>query len=148
MRKFFLGEHIRIVPFVRSIVDMIEKKLIVGTVAILVLSITVQGITPVLADISGVNNTFAIFIHTGEGKVCWSGVSTGCTGSSTILTLPKGVTLTFTATGSINYRFVDFNSGSTTSSVYVALNPYTVTISSEVGQYIAADFTYINVNEW
>ena len=128
---------------------MIEKKLIVGTVAILVLSITVQSITLVLADISGLNNTIAIYIHTGEGQVCWSGVSTGCTSSSTVLTLPKGVTLTFTATGSINYyRFVDFNLGSGTSSVYVALNPYTVTISGEVGQYLAADFTYIKVNDW
>jgi len=116
---------------------MINKNAMIGIFAILVIFTTVQGIKPVAAD-TMVSSNFAININ-GEGQVCWSGPANGCTQDSTTLSLPSGITLTFTATGYSGYGFVDFNVGSSSTSVFSALNPYTVTIDGSI-QYLTADF--------
>lgn len=118
---------------------MIRKKAIVGILAALVLFTTVQGIKPVLADNSGGNNAFVIYVRNGEGKVCWSGAYNGCTESSASLTLQNGMTLTITATGTHGYKFIDYDSGSSTTNTYLTMNPYTITMNGN-GQYISADF--------
>ena len=119
--------------------NLIDKKVIVGVLTILVLFTTVQGIKPVLADNSG-NSTLLISVKSGDGKVCWSGAATGCTESSTTLSLQNGATLTFAATPSNGYAFVDWYSGSPSTGLYSHLSTYTLTINGD-GQYIFADFS-------
>jgi hypothetical protein len=118
---------------------MINKKAIIGILAILVIFTTVQGIKPVLADNSMANGNFSININ-GIGQVCYSGAANGCTTSSTALSLHNGDTVTFTAMGLNGYGFIDWNIGSSTTSLYSALNPYTVTIDGSA-QSLTVDFS-------
>jgi Fe-S cluster biogenesis protein NfuA len=118
---------------------MINKKLITGILTIVVVLAAVQGIKPVLGDNSG-SSTLLISVKSGEGKVCWSGAATGCTDSSSTLNLQNGATLTFAATPTNGYAFVDWYSGSPSTGVYSHLNTFTVTINGD-GQYIFADFS-------
>ena len=117
---------------------MINKKAIMGIIAVLVIVTTAQGFKPVLADSSMSN--FIVSVNSGAGEVCWSGAASGCTSSSTALSLQNGATVTFTATGLNGYQFLDYNIGSSMTSVYAASNPYTVTINGS-GEYVSADFT-------
>jgi hypothetical protein len=117
---------------------MINKKVVVGLLAVLVLFATVQAVNPVLAEDSG-KSTRYISVNSGAGEVCWSGAARGCTTSSTTLSLQNGETVTFTATGMNGYEFADWSIGSSMMSLYAALNPYTVTIRGS--QYVSADFT-------
>ena len=123
---------------------MINKKVIVGLLAVLVLFTTVQAVKPVLADDNAGKGTVYISVNSGAGEVCWSGAANGCTTSSTTLSLQNGETVTFTATGSSGYQFVDWNVGSSMSSIYAALNPYTLTVDGS-GQYVSADFTLATI---
>jgi hypothetical protein len=118
---------------------MINKNAMMGILAILVIFATVQGIKPVLADNSMANGNFSMNIN-GIGEVCYSGAANGCTTSSTTLSLHNGDTVTFIATGLNGYEFLDWNIGSSTTSLYSALNPYTVTIDGSV-QSLTVDFS-------
>jgi len=109
---------------------MINKKLIVGLFAILVILMTVQSLSPAFAvfdqepspgvpnagssDSNGYNpETYRVVVNVqGQGKVCWSGALEGCTDGSMSLNdqalyVPVNSTLTFTATGSSPIWFVD-----------------------------------------
>lgn len=119
---------------------MMNKKLMLGIVALLVVFATVQGMKPVLAD--NMASSVIVSVDNGVGQVCWTGDSTGCTSDSTTLQLMNGATLTFTATGMDGYTFNAFNSVSPNSSTYATLNPFTVTISGN-SQYIGADFQFV-----
>jgi hypothetical protein len=116
---------------------MINKKAIVGLLAVLVIVTTAQGFKPVVADSS--TGSFAVNIN-GEGQVCYSGAANGCTSSSTALSLQNGDTVTFRATGLNGYQFVDYNIGSSMTSLYAASNPFTVTIDGST-QSLTVDFS-------
>jgi len=122
---------------------MIDKKLIVGALAVIVLVASMQGIRPVFADSDGLGriggySTWQISVNSGHGKVCWSGPASGCTEGTTTLFLQSDMplTFTFTATGTDGYHFVDWSTGST-----LTMNPYTVTSQADpYRQTITANF--------
>jgi hypothetical protein len=110
--------------------NMINKKLIVGLFAILVILMTVQSFAPAFATAvdpspspnsdGGNNNTGGYLLDSyrvvvnvqGSGKVCWTGALDGCTDGSMsqldqALYVPVDGTITFTATGSGPIWFID-----------------------------------------
>ena len=92
---------------------MMNKKIVVGILAMVVLLMTVQGIRPVLAANDDDNNgssTLTVGVGNGKGTVCWSGYLNGCTQSITTLTLmvrygAANAAITFTAYGDNGYKF-------------------------------------------
>ena len=124
-----------------------NKKLIVGTLAILVVLMAVQGFRPVLADNDSggenmdSNTPFTVFnsfniLVVGQGSVCWSSDYTnGCTQSSATVPIQDGHTVTLKATGvdGSQFDFWDTNSPSMSSwasafngisSPILTVNPY------------------------
>jgi hypothetical protein len=149
---------------------MLNRKLIVGILAILVILTTVQGFRPVIAgegnsSDSGSSNgsygntltitdgsishmyTVSIGVEKGQGMVCWSGASTGCTQSIGVVWLNPGETITVTAKGADGYNFASWDktnlSSEGASSVYIvfptnsALSPDSLTMYAS----ILANFT-------
>lgn len=112
---------------------MVNKKLIAGILTILVMLATVQSINPVLANDSSEPPGFhAIYlsVSSGQGIVCWSGASTGCTQSMTIVHLLERDTLTITAKGVNGYNFAYWDAISSPDKVTV--NPYLISVTNKV----------------
>jgi len=121
---------------------MINKKLIVGVLVVLVFLSTAQNLRPVMAsggdDDHERYSSFIINVY-GQGRVCWSGASSGCTQSDAILHIQNGLgnTLTFTATGTNGYHFNYYDISSPAGQTSV--NPYTLSTDG-AGPYISANF--------
>jgi hypothetical protein len=121
---------------------MMNKKLIVGILVALVFLSTAQNLRPVMAsggdDDRERYSSFIINVY-GQGRVCWSGASSGCTQNLAILHIQNGVgnTLTFTASGANGYHFNYYDISSPAGQTSV--NPYTLSTDA-AGPYINANF--------
>lgn len=119
-----------------------NKKLIVGILVALVFLSTAQNLRPVMAsggdDDRERYSSFIINVY-GQGRVCWSGASSGCTQNLAILHIQNGVgnTLTFTASGANGYHFNYYDISSPAGQTSV--NPYTLSTDA-AGPYINANF--------
>ncbi|MGA2785389.1 MAG: hypothetical protein ABSF09_11890 [Candidatus Bathyarchaeia archaeon] len=121
---------------------MMKKKLIAGILTVLVILSIAQNVSSVMAsggdDDHERYSSFIVSVY-GQGRVCWSGASSGCTQSVAILHIPNGIgnTLTFTATGVNGYRFYYFDVSSPAGQT--SINPYTLSTDG-TGPYISANF--------
>jgi len=119
---------------------MVNKKLIVGMLAVLVVLMSVQGFGTVMADNNArALNSFTVLV-VGQGMVCWSSDSSnGCTQNSSTVTVQDGRALTLTAKEVNGSRFAFWESNGATmaswdslfkcnSSVSVTVNPYSAFI--------------------
>ncbi|HMK82692.1 MAG TPA: hypothetical protein VK503_03150 [Candidatus Bathyarchaeia archaeon] len=121
---------------------MINKKFVVGILVALVFLSSAQYLRPVMASSADDDHeryTSFIINVSGQGSVCWSGASSGCTQSLAILHIANvvGNTLTFTASGSHGYRFNYYDISGP--SGQISTNPYTISTDG-VGPYITAIF--------
>jgi hypothetical protein len=121
---------------------MMNKKFIVGILVVLVFLSTAQYLRPVMAsggdDDSERYSSFIINVS-GQGRVCWSGASSGCTQSVAILHIQNGVgnTLTLTASAANGYHFNYYDISSPAGQF--STNPYTISTDA-AGPYITANF--------
>jgi len=99
---------------------MINRKLVVGILAIVALMMTVQSISPALAQAVGGGGNgggdpsndspmngyqLAVGVGAGQGTVCWSGEINGCTQSLATITVRDVAAVTFTAQAAMGYTF-------------------------------------------
>jgi hypothetical protein len=120
--------------------------------AILVILATVQGIRPVMSaegassdsgssDVSYGNtvtitdgsishmDTVSVGVEKGQGMICWSGASSGCTQSLAVVWLNPGETITVTAKGADGYKIASWDTTDLSSDV-PASSAYIVTLTN------------------
>jgi hypothetical protein len=146
--------------------NMINRKLIVGLLAIFVIFMTVQGIGPVMAAEGGSSYTassngsyggtvtvtdgggfyldaLSIGVDKGQGMVCWSGTSNGCTQTEAVVWLHPGETLTVTAKGADGYNFASWDT--TNLSSQGASSAYTIIPTNPVNLDEYVPITHANL---
>lgn len=123
---------------------MINKKVIVGVLAVLVILTAVQGfgLKPVLADddldhSNGVPNYAVTVIVNGQGTVSWSGDLSGSATTEAILNVPDGSTITFTAMGATSNVTLNVDSSSMSGGSYTLTGWGSATLTDHV---IVANF--------
>jgi len=120
---------------------MMNKKLIVGLFAVLVILTSIQSLRPVMAEPDNMQQRFEYFVVvvSGQGMICWSGGANGCTQSVAYVHVQDGVgnTLTFTATPIGPSHFTYW--GVTTPPDKTSINPYSLSVDGN-GGYITANF--------